>query len=215
MIQNSYYLNALGTPVITFAYVVRTQEVFTLDENSDLVKSTLDEVADAILDQQSKSIDNIDALFKPSVYLVSPLNSTEKFIAGNYFLTDNQQEVKNDIIRIFAENALPFIAIEGKPGTGKTLLTYDIATHYIDQGWHVHLFHCGNLSQGHWILRNEYSWNIGRIKEVEGFLQEPQKCDLIIVDEAQRIYSDQFEAIIEYVIEKKIKCIFSFDPEQV
>ncbi|WP_181363143.1 ATP-binding protein [Sulfoacidibacillus thermotolerans] len=215
LIQNSYYLRALGTPVITYAFVVKTQGVFTLDENGNLMKRTMKELVNAVGGQQSKGIDNIDALFKPSVYLVSPLNSPEKFISGSYFLTGNQLAARNDIIRIFADNSVPVIAIEGKPGTGKTLLTYDIARYFVDQKWNVCLFHCGYLAEGHYILMNEHKWNIHPIRDLDSVLQQPQKCNLIIVDEAQRVYSNQLEAIINYINERKIKCIFSYDPEQV
>lgn len=215
LVQNRYYLKTLGTLVRPYTFVVQTKDVFTLDENNNLLKTTLEELVAAIDGQQCKSIDNIDALFKPSVYLVSPLNSTEKFITGSYFLNGSQLATKNDIINIFAENTLPFIAIEGKPGTGKTLLAYDIAKHFIEQRWNICLFHCGLLCEGHHILRDEHSWNISPIKDIESTLLRLIKYDLIIVDETQRIYSEQLEAIIKYVTEKKVKCIFSYDPEQV
>lgn len=215
MIQNNYYLRALNTPVLTYAFVVQTQDVFKLDENGNLLKSTLEELVNSIGGQRSKRIDNIDGLFKPSVYLVSPLNSTEKFITGSYFLNGNQLTAKTDIIRLFSEGTMHFIAIEGKPGTGKTLLTYDIARYFIDQEWNVCLFHCGYLSEGHHVLLDEHNWDISPVKDVDSVLLRPIKYELIIVDETQRIYSEQFQAIVNYVIEKKVKCIFSYDPEQV
>jgi hypothetical protein len=147
--------------------------------------------------------------------LVSPLNSTDKFITGSYFLNGNQLVTKNEIIKIFTTTNLPFIAIEGKPGTGKTLLTYDIAKYLMDQEWNVGLVHCGNLSQGHLILRDSHSWKIHSIKYIDSVLSRSPKYDLIVVDETQRIYSDQLEQIINYVNNNNVKCIFSYDPEQV
>jgi hypothetical protein len=213
LIKNSYYLKALGTTAVLYTYVVKSQEVFTLDKRGKLRKSTLEELVASIEGQRPKSIEDIDALFKPSVYLVSPLNSTDKFMTGSYFLNGSQLATKNEILKIFVEDTFPFIAIEGKPGTGKTLLTYDIAKHLMGQNWKICIFHCGQLAEGHDILRDEHSWRIYPIKSINSV--SSRKYDLIIVDETQRIYSEQLEMIIKHVTENNVKCIFSYDPDQV
>ncbi|ALS10029.1 hypothetical protein ABE82_26855 (plasmid) [Paenibacillus peoriae] len=213
--QNGYYLKALGTPVQLYAYVIQTEEVYTLDQNDNLITTTLKDLVAAIEGQKHKSITDIDTLFKPSVYLVSPLNSTEKFISGSYFLNGNQLSAKNEIIKSFNQGTLPFAAIEGKPGTGKTLLTYDIANQFMDLGWNVCIFHCGILAEGHLTLRKKHSWTIHRIKDLASVLEKKEKYDLIVVDETQRIYNDQLEIIINYVRQNQVKCIFSYDPDQV
>ena len=136
-------------------------------------------------------------------------------MTGSYFLNDNQLATKKEILKIVSSNTVPFVAIEGRPGTGKTLLTYDIAKELIDQNWNVCLFHCGNLGQGHYDLRQSYSWNVHAIKNIEFALSSTTKYDLIIVDETQRIYSEQLERIIQYVSDNNVKCIFSYDPDQV
>lgn len=38
---------------------------------------------------------------------------------------------------------------------------------------------------------------------------------MIIVDETQRIYIHQLEIIIDYVRQNQVKCVFSYDPDQV
>ncbi|SUA84763.1 Uncharacterized conserved protein [Paenibacillus macerans] len=136
-------------------------------------------------------------------------------MTGSYFLNDNQLATKKEILKIVSSNTVPYVAIEGRPGTGKTLLTYDIAKELIDQNWNVCLFHCGNLGQGHHDLRRSYSWNVHAIKNIEFALSSTPKYDLIIVDETQRIYSEQLERIIQYVSDNNVKCIFSYDPDQV
>ena len=48
-------------------------------------------------------VDDIEALFPPESFLVSPSNSTDDFLNGCYFLTDQQQEFKSHIMR-FVDN---------------------------------------------------------------------------------------------------------------
>nr|WP_162306376.1 ATP-binding protein [Brevibacillus laterosporus] len=212
--QNRYYLRALGYPVKSFAYIAKTHEVYSLDDSETLMKSTIADLVDAIKTQQPNIVPEIDALFKPSEYLVSPLNATEKFIGGNYFLNGSQLNARGEIIKIIDQNKLPFIAIEGKPGTGKSLLTYDIAKHYIDVGWNVGVIHCGMLSDGHNNLNEITGWNVYPAKEIDTALAS-QKFDLIVVDETQRIYTNQLNNIISNVMTNKTNCIFAYDREQI
>lgn len=98
----------------------------------------------------------VHSLFKPSTYLVSPFNSTTKFINGEYFLTDHQNSIKKDIINLFTSSSAEFVSVIGNPGTGKTLLTYDIANHYINNKLKVLVVHCVKLNNGHSTLAWTY-----------------------------------------------------------
>jgi hypothetical protein len=214
LVENRYYLKALGVPVKLFTYVIESQSVYTLDSNENLIESTIDEILRSIQIQRERNVPDIDALFKPSEYLVSPLNSTDKFMNGEYFLNGNQLTVKDQIMNSIDQDLLSFFAIEGKPGTGKTLITYDIAKHYIDKGWDVGIVHCGMLSEGHYYLSKNAGWNIYSAKGIDNIL-EKKKFDLIIIDETQRIYSSQLSKIIDSVNNNESFCIFSYDREQV
>ena len=88
----------------------------------------------------------INELFNPSDYLVSPFNSTEKFINGNYFLTVQQENIFHDIQKKLQDSTTNFIALTGSAGTGKTLLTYHIAKHYMHMGKRVLVFIVHNLT---------------------------------------------------------------------
>nr|WP_315396337.1 hypothetical protein [uncultured Duganella sp.] len=91
-----------------------------------------------------------DSLFDPSDYLVSPFNSTAKFLAGKYFLTLQQAEIKNKTTDSFNSlKAAKFISIIGGAGTGKTLLIFDIAKHLIASKKKPLIIHCGQLNHGH------------------------------------------------------------------
>ena len=50
-------------------------------------------------------------MFNPSNYLVSPFNSTEKFIAGKYFLTVQQESICKDVQKRIDDSITNFIAI--------------------------------------------------------------------------------------------------------
>ena len=154
----------------------------------------------------------LDKCFNPSNYLISPFNSTEAFIEGLYFLTGHQEEIKRHILNLSIGMEPCYISIQGSAGTGKTLLTYDIAKHYINDSQKVIIFHCGQLNTGHYKLKMDYDWKIPPIKDISKY--ELSSYDLIIIDEVQRIHKHQLDLIIDKLKETRLKCIFSYDSKQ-
>ncbi|HIE5765849.1 TPA: ATP-binding protein [Proteus mirabilis] len=104
-----------------------------------------------------------------------------------------------------------FTAINGKAGTGKTLLTYDIANNLTHAGKRVLLIHCGNLNDGHQRL-NAIGWNIKEVKEIKSV--DVNSYDVIIIDEVQRIWLFQFNEFVEKIKKSMCKCVFSYDKSQ-
>lgn len=212
LIRNKYYLSFIGRQVYTFTFVSESQELHFLRDDEQLEKIEIAYLAGLLTDQDIDDAELPDDLFSPSDYLVSPFNSTKKFLAGGYFLTHQQEEVKSQIINsLEPPRAARFISIIGSAGTGKTLLAYDIAKQLIESKRKPLIIHCGQLNDGHVELKNN-GWAIVPIKYYGN--QDLAYYDLIIIDEAQRIYPNQLEAIIEKVRLAKCCCIFSHDKLQ-
>ena len=114
-----------------------------------VVKIKVEFVANTLKDQTVDYTIDPDKEFIPSNYLISPFNSTEQFIAGEYFLTSAQQKIKDEIKRELTLCPFMFFCISANAGTGKTLLTYDIAKEQIAAGKKVKIIHCGILNKGH------------------------------------------------------------------
>nr|WP_179097770.1 DEAD/DEAH box helicase family protein [Paenibacillus sp. FSL H7-0331] len=89
---------------------------------------------------------DISSLFDPTNYLVSHFNSTDKFMEGQYFLTDHQKEIKRNVLKQKLISSTAYVSIEGAAGTGKTLLTYSIAKESMDKGKSVLIVHVGKLN---------------------------------------------------------------------
>lgn len=128
LIRNRYYLSYMGKSMLLFAYVSSEDALYTLGGDDKLTEASPCYLVDSIRDQRVEYINTIDDLFNPSNYLVSPFNSTDKFLEGGYFLTAQQEEIKRGIMNsLLDKNKYKFISITGSAGTGKTLLVYDIA----------------------------------------------------------------------------------------
>ena len=177
--------------------------------NDEIEEVSLDFLIQKLKNQELIEIEDINNLFDPCNYLVSPFNSTEDFIKGKYFLTDQQINIKKDILNLIEEPNFKFIAIEGVAGTGKTLLTYDIAKDLKNNLKKVIIFHCGKINHGQIKLVKDYKWNIIEIKDYKDY--NVKDYDLVIIDEVQRIYKDQLNSLINDIKESDGKCIFSFD----
>jgi hypothetical protein len=210
--QNLHYLGFTGLYIYACTFVSSTGEVYTLANGDQLSKVNPDSLAEIITNHVHDERVEPDALFKPSDYLVSPFNSTDKFIKQKYFLTQQQKEIKNLIMNAVGSKHGPlFVGISGSAGTGKTLLTYDIARRFKDDGLNILLIHCGQLNQGHYALIED-GWNICQIKDYP--LSDLIQIDAIIIDEAQRIRHEQFDSLVSHVTLRGCILIFSFDASQ-
>ncbi len=210
LLRNKYYLSFLEKECFFYAYVSEENTVYTLNDNDVLTESSINDLFAVINQQKIEQLSDFDSFFHPSNYLVSPFNSTESFLRGEYFLTNQQEKEKREIFSLINSLGTSFIAIEGKAGTGKTLLAYDIAKEAKVSN-KVLIIHCGQLNKGQLILHDN-SWEIIRAKDTES--RDLSGYDLVVVDEVQRMYPSQLGYIIEKAKENDISCIFSYDANQ-
>ena len=176
-----------------------------------LVETNIRELIAVLVPQSPEKAIDIDSYFNPSNYLVSPFNSTQEFAKGKYFLTQRQEQIKNTIVGLLNTSKYSILSIKGKAGTGKTLLTYDIAKDVL-QSKKVLIVHCGYLNEGHNKLRDDYGWPIIAIKYL--MREDLSKYHLVIIDEAQRINDTQLKHVINKTKRVSNNCIFSYDEQQ-
>ena len=214
--KNKYYLAHLCKEDFFYSIITDSLTCYTLTGEETLQEVEFSAIIEKVKTFQIGYITNIDDMFRASDFLVSPLNTPEKFINGEYFLTPAQEQIKHKILKdIGAKCDHGFFSLTGRPGTGKTLLLYDVAKElsYLDS---TLVIHCGKLSDGQARLNDELE-NFHVI--AAGYLKyHPEIVDnyhFILVDETHRIYPAHFEKICDKVRESKKKCIFSSDPEQV
>ncbi|HHE3576088.1 ATP-binding protein [Pasteurella multocida] len=216
LLRNRFYLNSIENNFFYFTFVYECEK-YTFYEliGDDLKQVTLDRISEVISSQEENDVQNIDKYFSPSRYLVSPFNSVDKFLNSEYFLTQNQEGIKKEISNIInLHNKEPiFISLTGSAGTGKTLLTYDIAYEIFKNGKKTLIIHCGKLNKGHETLKSK-GWKIIEIKSVNQNINIIDKCDILFIDEAQRLYDSQFNKINSKIKEINGVVIFSFDQKQ-
>ena len=210
LVQNNHYLKMLNREVICVTYIADSNEIYLLNKNELIDIISKGDLIQILKDRKGEYV-NLDEVFSPKNILVSPLNDTDKFINGNYLLTEYQEMIKNSILLIDRKTT-SFVGITGNAGTGKTLLTYDIAKH-MSKYSKVLIIHGGNLCDGHKYLDKKlsnidiYSAKYFRYKKIIGY-------DLIVLDEAHRIYTTLINKVIEYIEESNCMCLFCYDEKQ-
>lgn len=212
LLRNAYYLSFLPMKnKCLFSYVCDTKTLY-MWTGKVAKQIPMDKLIEVLDNMGHYEVNDIDGLFNPANYLVSPFNSTDAFARGRYFLTKQQEEFRTQMLKTVEKGGKCYLALTGKPGTGKTLLLYDVARALMDKGLKVLVIHSGSLNGGQLRLNTVYGWNIIAAKCI--WETDLTSYDAILVDESQRIYTEQLRTIIKNVNASGIACIFSFDAEQ-
>lgn len=148
LLKNRHYLNHLGKRLSIYSIITDEMSCYKLSMNNELIEVDFSEIIKTLKLVENGYLRQIDDLFKASQYLVSPLNTPEKFIQGEYFLTQAQEQIKRELLEIIDKSfGEEYFHLTGKPGTGKTLLLYDIAKTLSKNGATA-IVHCGKLIEG-------------------------------------------------------------------
>ncbi len=218
LLQNRYYLGHLSDTIFSYTYVSSLHRLYCLNAHGYLQQVPLEALRKLLRDPDFllPREGNIDALFDAVYYLISPITTPEKFLNGEYFLTNQQHEFRRQILTAIRTGKRPLmIGIGGGAGTGKTLLLYDLAM-VLSRRHRVRILHCGSLSQGHRILDRKLR-NVaicsgdGTPASEEDRESGDAPADYLLVDEAGRLPSEKFREIADLVEKEKLVCIFCYD----
>lgn len=208
LLRNKYYLNVTSNNVFMFTYVDSIDVLYKLDDSNELVSTSFDELSRINSSMTNYCIGGIEALFEVKNYLISPLNTPEKFLAGSYFLTQSQEDVVKKIKTEITAGKKNF-GINGAAGTGKTLVLYDLAKQFSNNN-RVCIIHCGIKCIGHTIIDNAiFNLSIIEAKEISNV--DLSRYDYILIDEAQRLYDSGLDILKQSQSENGQILVFAYD----
>ena len=215
LIQNFHYLSHLSREVCLFTFVSSNKKFYRFNASGIIEECNIITIINLIHNQTDCFSGDINSQFRVSDFLVSPLNTPQKFIRKEYFLTPQQQDIKGSIIQSIEKihGCFQFFGMTGGPGTGKTLALYDLA-HYYSAFGQVCVIHCGILSKGHEYL-NRTLPSLDIYPAGSFFNIDFSKYKYVFVDESHRFHQQQFDALVDIVQNNGLICVFSYDKRQV
>ena len=215
--QNYYYLKFLEKPIFLYAYV-ENDGLYRYNIDIETVEpTTFNDLIEVLNCTSCNQHLDPDKMFVPSNYLISPFNQTSRFMNSEYFLTPQQQNIKDEFLHSIKQSKREWFCISANAGTGKTLLMYDLVKSLNNVGLKNVVIHCGKLNTGHSKLITKYGWKIQSIRDIfESSIEHiiTEDTDVVFVDEAQRISESQLNIIVKRVISQNIQIVFSYDIKQ-
>ena len=209
LLRNRYYLSALNRPLELYTFIAEDASLYTLKDR-ELVKGEWEKLAETVRTMEWTEEEDPDALFAPERFLISPVYTPNRFLSGEYFLTTHQEAIRAGILELKED----LYCIEGRSGTGKTLLLYDIYRQLIRRGIltqkEICIIQCAGMHYGHGILLR----NGIRIRELSEAQDLPSDPDIriLLFDEAQYIPEDMMHALLKQIRASGKKAVFASDP---
>ena len=212
LIQNRYYLSVFGKPILSYTYISSEDRLVRLTNHDHIVDGEWEKLCAALEKKGQDYGGDIEALFQAELYLISPLTEPERFLKKEYFLTSQQRDIERQILKRIRGERNGYFWFSGLPGTGKTLLLYDIAMR-LSVRQKVCIIHCKETGK-EWKLLHE------RLRRID-FLADDQlgeSTDLgcyssILVDESHLLSSEKLSVLLTWSERRPV--IFSSDSEDV
>ena len=212
LLQNRYYLSVQGKMIQSYTYISSQERLVRLNNHDHIVEADWDQLCLA-LQRQSKDYEgDIEDLFQAEMYLFSPVTEPERFLNKEYFLTSQQKDIERRILDKIRKVKYGYFWFSGLPGTGKTLLLYDIAMK-LSVHQKVCMIHCGETGK-EWKILHDRLLRIAFLSDSQ--LEEcPDLKDYsaILVDEAHLLTEEKLHVILE--LSEKHPVIFSSDDEDM
>ena len=230
LLLNRNYLALLGKDVYSFTYISSTDRLVRLTNSGRLVEADMEDLSKILKSKQDCICDSVEQLFGEEKYLLSPLSDPDRFLRRDYFLTSQQRDIRSKIIKniskqetIQQKSAKGEVIKEGFrgkgflvqgftgfPGTGKTLLLYDLAMYYSDKQ-RVCILHFGPITDEMRRL-DELLKRVDFVSQDE-IADKMEGCALICVDEGHRMQGEFLEYFLNLTKEKQIPVVISYDDE--
>lgn len=212
LLQNRYYLSVQGKMIQSYTYISSQERLVRLNNHDHIVEADWDQLCLA-LQRQSKDYEgDIEDLFQAEMYLFSPVTEPERFLNKEYFLTSQQKDIERRILDKIRKVRYGYFWFSGLPGTGKTLLLYDIAMK-LSVHQKVCMIHCGETGK-EWKILHDRLLRIAFLSDSQ--LEECpdlKEYSAILVDEAHLLTEEKLHVILE--LSEKHPVIFSSDDEDM
>lgn len=218
LLLNRHYLSSLGKHVYLYTYVSSKNLLFRLTNGDRLVECKVSELRGILSPLCDCITENIESLFSEERYMISPLTEPDRFLRRDYFLTSQQRDIRGKILADIARGNL-FQGYCGLPGTGKTLLLFDIAMQ-LSVKQRVAVLHFGNSSEElnrlQKILKRVELYALETLEEhTEAFWKHLAQYACVCVDEGQRMSEEFLRHLVDFAKENSCPVVISYVYEEV
>lgn len=211
LMQNRYYLSVLGCTIQSYTYISSHDRLVRLTNHDHIVDADWKDLCRALQKEGDDYRGDIDDLFQAELYLISPVSEPARFLKKEYFLTSQQRDIQRQILKKLRIGRYGYFCFTGLPGTGKTLLLYDIAMK-LSRRQQVLIIHCGNAGS-EWKILHE------RLRRID-FLADDQLTEevsleaysAVLVDETHLLSAEKLQILLKQY-NGHFPLIFSSDSE--
>ncbi len=206
LVKNKFYLAHLNKKRYYFTFNSDTQILYKLSPDGQLITADFVELIALMKGTEEDESAPIDELFEVSQFILSPTENPERFINGEYFLTQQQQQIKKSALSSLEDNK--FVKISGSPGTGKTLLLYELAIS-LAKDKKVCFMQPGKVSAPQKMIEQAFSGIT--FCEAEGDIERIGQFDFLLCDESERYSNEFFNKLLYGLKRVETRCIFAFE----
>ena len=113
LIQNRYYLAALGKPIRSYTYISSQNRLVRLTNHDRIVEADWEPLCRDLQQESADYPGDIEDLFQADLYLISPLTEPGRFLKKEYFLTYQQRDIERQILKKIRAMGKPVVVNGG------------------------------------------------------------------------------------------------------